>query len=352
MNEHCYQQRLHLKHLMSVKIVLLLLGLASADCAVAQAYSDCKEAGGFYADCQEPDIGPWTKYTIGGGTGMPNGSCPPNNFTTEAAAIECAKNAIANAQIGPSGWCAITWIEQSAPWTTWQAFNGWTIREQRTPSTFTWTGHDIYGKCVQSGVIGAFYIFRERAVRCPPGFVYWVPRSDGKNVCYRPSLMLENDQCTNPVKGNPVRITDRAKLQHEIDYAPTTNALLAFKRIYDSTFRTSSDSRYFGSHWRTNFDRSITLNTFVNPPVAVHRDADDNVNAFRKQGSIWMATGRSVGALAEILDGSGSRVGWIFTSPANESGGVQRQWTTAERDYGARAADLTGLLGLPENWPR
>jgi len=40
--------------------VALLLSVVSPTQASAQTYSDCKIAGGSYADCRSPDLGAWT----------------------------------------------------------------------------------------------------------------------------------------------------------------------------------------------------------------------------------------------------------------------------------------------------
>ena len=109
-------RRSYLQPKLLFRVLIHLTGafalLIVANPTFAQAPSDCKEAGGIYGDCPEPDLGPWTRYRIWGGTGLLNGAGVPNDFPTETAALACANSAIETAQIWWSKWCSVTWSDQ------------------------------------------------------------------------------------------------------------------------------------------------------------------------------------------------------------------------------------------------
>ena len=104
-------------------------------------------------------------------------------------------------------------------WTTYSQYHGWSTADWRSAATFNWTYH-LYqsSQCVPHTQTGFIQTVRMRSVLCPYGYSYWVPRPDGKHVCWKQSVADDHDSCTVPTKGNPVRITDRVKIQTEVDY--------------------------------------------------------------------------------------------------------------------------------------
>ncbi len=111
-------------------------------------------------------------------------------------------------------------------------------------------------------------------------------------------------------------VTDRSKVLRQVDYAPNSGSLLRFERLYLSVRALSGESvaSGWGSRWKSNYDRSISVNTKVSPPIALHIDENESMAAFKKQGSAWIASGGSVGILKELLDLNGLRTGWRYIS--------------------------------------
>src|SRR5688572_5868192 len=304
---------------------VLLVVFCLPGTAFAQLYAQCKEAGGTEADCVEPHLGPWKDYFIWGATALPYGSCQ-QYFATEQQAIDCGRSAIST-NIGYPNWCAIDWhaspqaVISSTEWTTYSAYHGWSTADWRSAASFKWTQY-LYqsSQCVPHTQTGFIQVVRMRSVLCPPGYYHWVPRPDGKNVCWKPSVADDHDSCSRPTAGNPVRITDRVKIQTEIDYQSAATPHLRLQRRYSSETRTNltAPPTGVGSRWTGYYERRVTKNSLVSPPVATVWDADGSVNAFRKQGTQWQPTTNSTRRLIELVDGGGMTAGWVFRSRSND----------------------------------
>jgi YD repeat-containing protein len=326
-------------------IVAVALGLLGADIARAQSYSDCKEAGGLYGDCQEPHIGPWMEYRIWGATAMPSMTCH-GPFVREKDAVDCAKGVITSANM--AYWCDVTWSDGQPPWQTFNSYYGWVTEEWRDPTNFVWTGRGYQSTdCIPSQQVGYIRIVRTRMVRCPATFTHWVLRPDGKAICWRLSTPLGDPEnsCTNPNVGNPVRIVDRGKVLREVDYQAHGVSSLTFERRYDA-YRTRDLSHVttgFGGAWSSNFDR--TLRPGFDGSRMVHRDPNGRTMAFvRATDGQWSPSPNATGRLRQVVNGSGTTVGWVLL----------RNVEAEEFDASGRLVQITEVHGRTlslEYWP-
>jgi YD repeat-containing protein len=305
-----------------------LLGIAVATACVcgetrAQSYADCKEAGGQYGDCQEPDFGPWNRYWIWGATALPNLTCG-GSYDNEADAVNCARSTIESANLRPSwpGWCTVTWFDPGSPWTTYNGYYGWNDADWHAALNFNWTEHVYLSPaCTPSGQTGFIQIVRHRQVRCPAGFTHWVMRPDGRGVCWRQVPGVPLDSCARPQTPNPVRITDRMVVRAETDFVHTANDLLRIERHFDGAMRSDATLdlvRGFGARWRINFNRSVSLNTQVTPNILVHRSPKNVVTAFRNQAGTWSPVLGGSARARLVAGGQAGSDRWIVQTDANE----------------------------------
>lgn len=302
----------------TVAWALLSLSVACPTVALSQAFSDCREIGGTYGNCQEPSLGPWIAYRIWGATALPYQSCN-GPFVREKDAIDCAKDAIVAANVGSAWpkWCGATFQATNEPWGIYASYYGWTTHERHMPVTFTYQGREYPTGACSGTNSGYIWIVRERLVRCPVTHTHWITRPDNKSICYQLARGPETDQCTRPTVGNPVRVSDRSKRMVEIDYQSPVNPLLRFERRYRSDrYRDLSFvTKGFGGAWKTTFERSIKVLTHGSTTRAVHTDVDDTKQAFIPSGSaVWTPAAEVTGRLRQLTDQGGATTGWVYSS--------------------------------------
>ena len=134
--------------------------------------------------------------------------------------------------------------------------------------------------------------------------------------------------------GNPIQIGLGTKFQTELDYSAPSG--LRFERTYSSTGR----GRWagLGELWRHNYARSISVVSGQGTQMALVRRAEGTFYQFVLSAGVWGSEPDVIDQLSEILDGSGTRIGWTYIAKASDE--------TETYDVNGRLLSIANRAGL------
>lgn len=111
--------------------------------------------------------------------------------------------------------------------------------------------------------------------------------------------------------GNPINPTNGNKFQIEVDYKQ--NSGLEFKRTYNSAIPGSQyPIKYLGFNWRSNYDRSILIESNSSITSAYAYRPNGKLFIFNLVGADWIADPDVSDRLEKIYNGVGVHTGWKY----------------------------------------
>ncbi len=152
--------------------------------------------------------------------------------------------------------------------------------------------------------------------------------------------------------GNPLNPGYGNKYEEEVDYRGSTIYPLRFIRTYNS--KGDIQPTAIGLHWRTNFDRTFSLNIVSNVASVYITRPDGKTLSYTlmKNGvtvpltpydsaAIWTPDSDVADKLVRLVDGSGNTPGWTYYVAATEE--IETYDTTA------RLTTLTSRAGASQS---
>lgn len=183
-----------------------------------------------------------------------------------------------------------------------------------------WTRSISYGHAFFSSSLGQLWVFRKQCSLAPnaefcvnedPYARCWPDHKSGR--CINIPLLKEPRTCSasgnpTPTTGNPIIIATGNKYQQEIDYQSQKPFGLSFVRYYNSSAYDAKTD--IGIKWQHNFSRRIDT---TNANALVHR-GNGQAFVFNKTVNSWQADADISDTLAERLDETNQRTGWLYTT--------------------------------------
>ena len=136
--------------------------------------------------------------------------------------------------------------------------------------------------------------------------------------------------------GNPINAGIANKYESALDYS---SGLLELKRYYNSSVATKAGM--FGTHQRSNYDRSIsTTSTAIS--LTAYRQDGKAYSYFRDDSGNWIPTSDVNDRIVELKDANRIRIGWRYTLASDDS--VETYSATGKL---LSIADRTGRIQTP-----
>lgn len=193
--------------------------------------------------------------------------------------------------ISPDGYHSSVSETANAFWAAYQRF--WSVGPPGCTFRYSPTGDGVS--------TGTFALMYEQGSTCHGGPEYVV----GKLYSYDPG---KNNGCSDGCQaGDPINLGTGNEFEEQHDYSASG---LTFARYYNSSAATATT--YIGSHWRSNYDRSIEYLAGGSSPVATLFRPDGKQFRFRKINGTWTADADIHDTLLEDDNSGGQLTGWTY----------------------------------------